>query len=483
MHISYTNQSLAAFNVQRQDGVVTLTSDILPGKSLATSDRFFRSLWKTCKINEKLFRYFSSEEIFAKVVEKEGQKNYRFCIEENDGLYRVLAVSLPDAEFISLKSLLDVIQSEDTIDSGYYDGSIFSVCSLYEGGDASNPNHGPGARPSKKAPRRAGDDPNGGSDPSGVDALFGQLETDGEVRPLILRRFPVDGLGRGRLAFGVTLGDNYLFFDTPKMSYQTDDSSLHRGHFVHQRTSKATGKRTYSVLQAGALRLRSAAHSALSLGEIASFYRMCDRFEVPVEHFDELLSHPFEAYGLASYNAFSATRLSRLPTKHTVLDLFEVMALAIPSFPVFGRWKVFELAGKILAAYYDFEGTLFGQVAGEAKSSLEAAAGEEECDNRGSPLGKTASDPAGIHTGIQAGVHDAKSAGSKKGVGKRSAPSQTRVNAPQGGAEGKADPAKVIDFKAARNAAGGGQADQAKKPTKAKSGLALARPRGVRKSD
>ena len=93
MKISYTNQPLAAFQAQHDDQGTYLVSSLFPNRRLEMSDRFYRSLWRVCKVDEDLFHLYSSEEIFERVTKVFGARSYRFCIEDSGERLRMLGMA------------------------------------------------------------------------------------------------------------------------------------------------------------------------------------------------------------------------------------------------------------------------------------------------------------------------------------------------------------------------------------------------------
>lgn len=352
MKIVYTNQPLSAFQMVLLGDRHVTKSDVFSGKEIICSERFWKSLWKTCKVDEDLFKYFSSEEIFAKVVAKDGQRPYRFCLEEHESHLNLLGISLPGDGFVSLSSLIKTIQSEKVLEAGYHKGMIFSLNYLFE----------------------TGHDQKTGSQ---KDPNWKKYD----MTPLIMRLHPIDGLESGKQVFGALIDGNPIFFDASKISTKTKGADLKQAHFTEV-TLKANMK-PLSIEKACYSRLVSARFSAASLREISLFYRLCDKFSMPVEHYDEILSHPFEAYGLSSYNAFSPTRMSRLPTRNTVFDLLSLMSRAALEFPLEGKWKIYEMAGKIITTYYDFEENTFDRLTtglDSEKSMAEENASKDELE-------------------------------------------------------------------------------------------------------
>ena len=360
MKITYTRLPLSAFSVQaEQDGASFLVSDEFPGQKIFPTPRFWRSLWNLLKVNEGLFDYFSSEEIFTQVSKKEGKKLYRFCLEGHGDHCRMLAMSsltiVLDApvKFVAIESVVSDIGREDTVESGYHNGLVHSVGRL-----DSNPLFQ--IAKSKVATRKKS---RGLSSSLPLEVM----ESRG-ISSCFLRRQPVDGLGAGSFCYGVTLGDGFLFFDSIRTKVISSNGTNNVEQFAILRQQVTSDKSTSSqetVYEATLRRIGHASESAASLGEIAEFFRIVDKHEMSISRFDELLAHPFEAFGLASYNALSKTRLARLPTRNTVLDLFEVMALAAAQLPPAGRFQLYRLAGTMISNFYDFEGLLFSDLVGE----------------------------------------------------------------------------------------------------------------------
>ena len=386
MRIVYTNQYLSAFTFVRVDDEDSghLVSSLFPGVRLLISPRFWKGFWRTCKVSEDLFRYFSGEEIFTRVTSTHGSRIYRFCLEVGPSGHRMLGVSLPGENKTSLELVMKNIRATQTLDSGYHDGLVYAVHPLHLAAPAprrddavSSKHHIPhGGIP--HATHRAEPLPvsrvmastkveGGGPVDSSVTATHFAA---GDPSFLILRRIPIDGIGHGLQTIGVKFGSDFLFFDAPRTTAKNSTEKLDRKVFTKRVKSKSMGHLEFSLEDAVVSRLNAAAISAASLAEVAGFYRLCDKADIPIEPFDQRLGHPFESYGLSSYNAFSATRQSRLPTRVTVLELLEVFAAAARQFNPDVRWRLYAMAGATLTSYFDFEGVGFDQVMELATSAV-----------------------------------------------------------------------------------------------------------------
>jgi hypothetical protein len=101
---------------------------LLGGMKVAATDRFWTSLFRRCGFNDAVFRYFSTDEVFRRVSERDSGSGLRFAVEHGPhGTPRLLAVSSPRAAMLSRDDAMTVISANGGEQVRYTEGRIYST--------------------------------------------------------------------------------------------------------------------------------------------------------------------------------------------------------------------------------------------------------------------------------------------------------------------------------------------------------------------
>lgn len=102
----------------------------LDGERVATTPRFWWSLFTRCGLNESVFRYFEPTEVFERVARLDAGRSVRFAIEGTPGgarPRRLLAVSPPNGPILGREHVAEIVDRFSGHSIGYRDGVISSM--------------------------------------------------------------------------------------------------------------------------------------------------------------------------------------------------------------------------------------------------------------------------------------------------------------------------------------------------------------------
>ena len=110
-----------------QENTKTITTIDFAGERLLPTDRFWQSLFHRIGITEKIFRYFSYDEVFTRVVERDRRDSMRLCIERPDRkMPRLLAVTSPRKPVLHYDDALTLMRRHDGESINYFGGILSS---------------------------------------------------------------------------------------------------------------------------------------------------------------------------------------------------------------------------------------------------------------------------------------------------------------------------------------------------------------------
>ncbi len=116
--------------VQQPAGTLTAepaTTVRIDGETLLPSNRFWRSLFHRLGLSEQVFRYFSYDEVFARVVASGQNDQLKICIERpHKGQPRLLAVSAPKRAVLKYHEANKLVEKHAGESHVYQDGIIVS---------------------------------------------------------------------------------------------------------------------------------------------------------------------------------------------------------------------------------------------------------------------------------------------------------------------------------------------------------------------
>ena len=95
---------------------------------VAATDRFWTSLFRRCGFTDGVFRYFSAEEVFARITDRDRGSGLRFAVEGGPQRRdRLLAVTSPRAPMLTKDDAVAVVRANGGEHMRYIDGCLYST--------------------------------------------------------------------------------------------------------------------------------------------------------------------------------------------------------------------------------------------------------------------------------------------------------------------------------------------------------------------
>tara|TARA_R110002049_G_scaffold4601_5_gene32791 strand:+ start:1095883 stop:1097073 length:1191 start_codon:yes stop_codon:yes gene_type:complete len=323
--------------VRTQNGRVTLKNLEICGQPVVATRRFWRSFFTRFGIAENVFRYFSPEEVFQRISERNKNDTFRYCIAHESfrrsnrsskiATSSLLAVTNPDKPVIRFDEIKDLIQRYGGSDVRYHDGLVTST----------------------HAPR-------GGSREF---AIGGD-----QFRDRFCMETPVDGYGHPRLFLSLMrlVCSNGMIGYT--RAFRSDiPVGKHMDHCIGRALESFDNGEGYAALRQ---RFQSSQSSWASVHECLQFGATLERIQREGQttskglmgRFRSLAGNISELYGLANLEALSDKRRRILPSKARVYDLINFASEvathhALPD----GANRIQAFIGNLIADEFDLEGT------------------------------------------------------------------------------------------------------------------------------
>lgn len=335
----YGHATVADLKVRKvertENGRVKLRHLEIDGRLVTASRRFWRSFFTRFGIAENVFRYFSPDEVFARISQQNSDDAFRFCIAEHAAGKQktegtLLAVTNVKRPVIRYHEIAELVEQFGGTDVRYHEGLLIST-----------------------------HQPRGGSR---------SLQIGGDqFHDRFCLETPVDGFGHPRLFLSMLrlvcqngmIGYAKAFrSDIPvgkKMDYciaraldsydNGDGYAAIRQRFESSQTSWAS---VHECLQLGVVLDRAQRERQLT----------CDGL---IGRFRSMAGNLSELYGLANLEALSDKRRRILPSKARVYDLINFASEvathhALPE----GARRLQAHIGSLISDEYDLEGTAEG---------------------------------------------------------------------------------------------------------------------------
>lgn len=296
----------------------------IEGRQLFPSDRFWTSFHRQFKLSEQVFRYFSYDEVFARVVEKLPSDRLRYCLElgRPDRPGRALAVTDPKRPCLDFDTAHSLIESHGAENLEYYDGVLTS-------------RHTP---PSGERDVRIG-----------PDSFQHRLQLEA----------PIDGHGQPRMYLSLLrmvcsngmVGYTRAFRSDVRMG---DDVAYTLGRALKQFDSD----QGFAALRQ---RFDSAQKSWASLREVRELDKTLVKSGVRAgaqSRLRELAGDAHALYGVTNLDAISAKSQRLLPVQCRVYDLLNFASeLSTHHTAAQARVRLQAYLGAMVADEYDLEGT------------------------------------------------------------------------------------------------------------------------------
>lgn len=122
------NDMKAVTGMNPKTGKEEVTGVIVKGEEYRPSTRFWTSLFARFGFNGAFFKYYSHEEVFTRIAERESRDNMRICIERNGttGNNTLLAVSNPVKPIVDHTDLMEKLDLFSGENIKYADGVVES---------------------------------------------------------------------------------------------------------------------------------------------------------------------------------------------------------------------------------------------------------------------------------------------------------------------------------------------------------------------
>lgn len=137
MTMKFENKLISLGNVEldiatnEKDGTKHVGAVVIDGEPITPSNRFWLSLYSKFGLNQSFFKFFSYDEVFKRLAEKNANSTVRVTVERNveTGDSRLLAVSSPDKSFLVYDDMMEVISqySSDSPRIAYHNGVLTST--------------------------------------------------------------------------------------------------------------------------------------------------------------------------------------------------------------------------------------------------------------------------------------------------------------------------------------------------------------------
>lgn len=331
----------AEVNVDEKTGKRTITGVTLADRPVATSDRFFNSLFARYGINRSFFNYFEPEEVFSRIANRRADDRLRFCLfQDGDTEPTLLAVSNPTKPVLDFDRVRDTLANYEPLDmTREFDGVHYSN----------------GLMRASFAPRGEAPFEVGG------DAFNARFDTV----------IPIDGYGSPEVVLGalrLVCTNGMVAFGkifSNKIPGGTDeDGGIGR---IVQTIEGYGNDEGYDALRR---RLTAATESYASVSEcsemckavmraLGSGGRGNDTTKELIDRFDRMAGNPTMMYGLVSATSVGRKRLATLPSRATVYDLInfgtEVATHHVPNETQARR--VQGVVGQMISGEFDLEGS------------------------------------------------------------------------------------------------------------------------------
>lgn len=340
---------------------------LVQDEPIQPTERFWNSLFARYQFNSAYFNYFSYDEVFNRISEKNANDRMRLCIERGDKNNRLLAVSHPNKALVNFNDVSDLISRYGGENVTYSNGAVESV----------------------HRPRNGGGNFNMGGD------LFENrfvlnCPIDGYGAPNVylslLRLICSNGLVGYSRVFRSSLSLGKGNEDvTPSLARVLDGFGNEEGYAALRQRIEASQNSWASIYEANNLqRLLYKLHTGREVDDvggralpkgtsIAEYYAKSRdnstpyltngedmaEFNAPIfRAFEQMTGNPMRLYGIANMDALSAKRQRTLPVRCTIYDCinFATEVATHYSDPNASR-KIQAWVGETVSNEYDMENT------------------------------------------------------------------------------------------------------------------------------
>lgn len=300
------------------------------GESMQATSRFWTSFFHRFGVSERIFRYFSHEEVFGRIAEETGDAVVRYCVERSpEGKAQMLAVTNPSKPCLEYDAAMSLLGQHGGDEVRYSNGVISSV-------------HVP----------RSGDLPFDIGGDAFENRFVVDLPIDGWTQPRIHLSMLRQICSNGMVAYSKVFRTDVAVGNDPT-------------HSVARALSGFDNPDGYDAMRQ---RFEASQRSWASLHECLTLHRYLTRAsqEGGLPNDDRQIFADYRRvvgdlaglYGMANLNAFSTKRLRILPARCRVYDLLNFATeIATHHANEVGARRLQAFVGTLISEEYDLEGT------------------------------------------------------------------------------------------------------------------------------
>ncbi len=314
--------------VKRTQGGRIVLSDVeIRGQHVMPTKRFWRSFFARFGVSENMFRYFSPEEIFLRVSEKNADDSFRYCVADSGSKVELLAATNSNRPVIRYGEICDLVKRYGGQDVTYNEGVVTSI-----------------------------HEPRGGARQF---AIGGD-----EFRDRFVMETPVDGYGHPRLFLSLlrlVCSNGAIGYSR---AFRSDVSvGKHMDHCIGRALESFDNGDGYAALRQ---RFESSQSSWASVREVLTLGQAVEKLttghKLKVQglfgRLRRMSGDMSEMYGLANLDALSDKRKRVLPSRCRVYDLINFASeVATHHASADGANRMQAYIGSLISDEYDLEGT------------------------------------------------------------------------------------------------------------------------------
>ena len=323
----------------------------IDGRKTAPTSRFWNSLYSMYGFNQAFFNYFSHDEVFTRLQERDDDREIRVCVENTNGVEMLLACTNPNSGLITHDEMLDVARMMGGTDIKYHNGVIEShhqpavgSSNFMVGGDEFTP------RLMLQTPI------DGYGLPSSYLSILRQVCSNGMVA--------MDKAFQSRIHIGKKDGHVSHSIVRHLQGYGNDEGySAIRQRIASAQTSRAS---LFEVTDLYNKLIKVKDHLSLEAPDvehdtlIRQEHGMSNRFSITRSLVD-MAGDVSSLYGLASSSMVNVKKLKTLPAKCNVYDLINFATeVATHHAETAGARSLHGWVGGLISNEFDLEGTKIG---------------------------------------------------------------------------------------------------------------------------
>jgi hypothetical protein len=332
----------------RKDGRSNVTAVMINDQPCQPTDRFWNSLTARFGFSKNIFRYFTPIEVFNRVSDVAPNDQVRYCIEQEDGDGRLLAVTNPAAPVIKHDDLMDLLGQYQGEQITYSDGMVRSTHTPRLSGEFS-------IAGDSFANRYIIDTPiDGYGRPNIYLSLLRLICTNGAVGYAPAFRSEV-GLGRGseRPTFALVRAlegfNNEDGFTALRQRFESAAKSWASVNEVQRLYKTLVRLQSQGAISGSPIRA-SGGDGAEELSEPAQRSAI-------LRSYQQMTGDLTELYGLANLDVLSVRRQQTLPTKAKIYDLLNFASeTATHHASASGNRDLQAFIGGVISTDFDLEG-------------------------------------------------------------------------------------------------------------------------------